>query len=188
MLSTQCFTGTSVCCQPNVSFNIGIVSYMKKQAGPSSAFLSSVKAVKDFVASPNESRAVAFFSSETSSSIVQAYIDSGDLVRLDVQLGHTTESKLAAQLNFQINTVVVFHPKNLVTSFEEGYSILHDLEDNAATLADRYLEALRPLVGQMTKTNMLRAYRHRPLLVAYYEVLWDQEHIQSELYTFTISV
>ena len=59
---------------------------------------------------------------------------------------------------------------------------------NAATLADRYLEALRPLVGQMTKTNMLRAYRHRPLLVAYYEVLWDQEHIQSELYTFTISV
>ena len=154
---------------------------MKKQAGPSSTYLSSAKAIKEFMDSPNESRAVAFFSSETSSSVVQAYIDSGNLVRLDVQLGHTTESKLAAQLKFQINTVVIFHPKNLVTSYEEGYSILLDLEDDAGTLAERYMDALRPLVGQMTKTNMLRAYRHRPLLVAYYEVLWDQEHIKSKL-------
>ena len=155
---------------------------MKKQAGPSSTYLSSAKEIREFIATPNESRAVAFFSSETPSSIVQAYIDSGNLVRLDVRLGHTTESKLAAELKFQINTVVVYHPKNLVTSYEEGYSILLDLGDNAETLAERYMDALRPLVGQMTKTNMLRAYRHRPLLVAYYEVLWDQEHIKSKFH------
>ena len=42
-------------------FNIGIVSYMKKQAGPSSTYLSSAKAIKDFIASSDENRAVAFF-------------------------------------------------------------------------------------------------------------------------------
>ena len=153
---------------------------MEKQAGPSSTFLSSADAVREFISVLDEPRAVAFFSSESSSSLVGAYADSGDLVRLDVKLGHTTDSKIATELSYPLDAVVVFHPRNVVTSYEEGYSILHDLEADSKQLAERYMDALRPLVGQMTKTNMLRAYRHRPLLIAYYEVNWDKEHIQGK--------
>ena len=171
------------CSVYNVSYLLtpGMVQYMEKQAGPSSTYLSSAKDVQAFISSPKESRAVAFFSSETSSSLVQAYIDSGDLVRMDVKLGHTTDKKIAAELKFQVDTVVFYHPQHLVTKYEEGYAIMRDLEDDSKTLSDRYLDALRPLVGQMTKINMLRAYRRRPLLVAYYEVNWDKEHRESEI-------
>ena len=151
---------------------------MQKQAGPSSTFLSSKEAVKEFYSSPDEARAVAFFSAETDPALIEAYSESGNLVRLDLKLGHTTDAKIAASLSFPLETIVVFHPRNVVTKFEEGYSIIKDLEVDSKKLSQRYLDALRPLVGQMTKTNMLRAYRHRPLLIAYYEVSWDKEHLQ----------
>ena len=57
--------------------------------------------------------------------------------------------------------------------------MISSLTANATALSELYLAHARPLVGQMTKQNFDRVYRHRPMLVAYYEIDWE-ENIKSE--------
>ena len=151
---------------------------MKKQAGPSSLFLESLSAVKSFSQSNTEPRGVGFFSSETSAEALKTFIKSGDESRLDLKLGHTTDPSIAEQLSFPLNSVVVFHPRNTVSKYEAGFTIIHNVDEGETpqSLASSYQEAIRPLVGQMTTDNHLRAYKYRPLLVAFYEVNWDFEN------------
>ena len=67
----------------------------------------------------------------------------------------------------------------LVSKYESGHSVISSLTANATALSELYLAHARPLVGQMTKQNFDRVYRHRPMLVAYYEIDWE-ENIKSE--------
>ena len=151
---------------------------MKKQAGPSSTFLESIEAVRAFARSSTETRGVGFFSSETSADALKTYTKSGNLARMDLKLGHTTDPAIAEQLSFPLNSVVVFHPRNVVTKYEAGYTVVPNVDEGetAESLLAAYQDASRPLVGQMTRDNHMRAYKYRPLVVAYYEVNWDREH------------
>ena len=67
---------------------IGIVNYMKRQAGPSSTPLETVEDVKKFIKSPNEPRVVAYFTESTDVKLVDAFVESGNLLRMDTKLGH----------------------------------------------------------------------------------------------------
>jgi protein disulfide-isomerase A4 len=164
----------------------GIVEYMIKQAGPSSVFIEDVAAVRKFVQSSTtgEPKGFGFFSSETSASALKTFLESGNLARLDLKLGHTTDPSIAQQLLFPINSVVVFHPHDLVTKYEAGFTVIHDVDEGETpeSLMAAYQNAMRPLVGQMTLDNHMRAYKHRPLLVAYYDVNWDWDNKKDTLH------
>ena len=88
----------------------GIVEYMRRQAGPSSTPLASVAEVRGFVNS-RETRVVGFFSGDTSSHLLDEFKESGNLVREDVRLGHTTDRQVAKGMGFPEDSVVVFYPK-----------------------------------------------------------------------------
>lgn len=160
----------------SVFFVVGIVHFMRNEAGPSSHYLSNLMEFKRFKKSHSEPIAVGFFSESISSSVVESFVESGNYVRQDLKLAHTTDASIAKELNFPLEAILVFHQQHLVSKFEAGYSVIHDVEgDDGEELSKRYFPALRPLVGQMTKANMLKVYQQRPLLVAYYEVNWDKE-------------
>ena len=63
-------------------------------------------------------------------------------------------------------------PSNLVSRYEDGYSVITDLPKKSEKLEELLLANARPLVGEFTKANQLRVYTHRPLLVAYFDVNW----------------
>ena len=88
----------------------GIVEYMRRQAGPSSTPLASVAEVRGFVNS-RETRVVGFFSGDTSSHLLDEFKESGNLVREDVRLGHTTDRQVAKGMGFPEDSAVVFYPK-----------------------------------------------------------------------------
>ena len=151
----------------------GIVEYMQRQAGPSSVFMDSVEEVKRFI-SAEETRGVGFFSAETNGLLVDAFIESGNFGRDLIRLGHVTNGDVAMDMGFPLNSVVIFHPRHLVTRYESGRTIFRDLSSNATAMSEMYATA-HPLVGQVTKGNMKKVYAHRPLLVAYFEVNWNRE-------------
>lgn len=83
---------------------------MRRQAGPSSILLQSVKEAQDF-ATAEETRAIGFFSSDTDSEFIQRFLESGNHVRMDMLLGHTTDPTIAEEMGFPLDSVVVFHPR-----------------------------------------------------------------------------
>ena len=154
---------------------------MRNEAGPSSHHLTSLVEVKQFKKSRSKPLAIGFFSESTSNAVVEAFIESGNYVRQDLKLAHITDASIASELQFPVEAIVVFHQPFLVSKFEAGYSVIHDIEgDDGEELSKRFFPALRPLVGQMTKANMFKLYNQRPLLVAYYDVKWDRESYASK--------
>ena len=149
---------------------------MRNEIGPSSHRLNSLIEVKQFKKPRSEPVAIGFFSESTNNAMVESFIESGNYLRQDIKLAHTTDASIAKELQFLLNSIVVFHQEYLVSKFEVGYNVIQDLEsDDGEELSKRFYPALRPLVGQMTKANMLKLYPQRPLLIAYYDVNWDRE-------------
>ena len=84
---------------------------MKKQVGPPSQLLSSVAETKAFARSNTEIRAIGFFSKSTKPELLERYMETGNRVRMDMELGHTTDEAVAKEMGFKTNTIVVFHPR-----------------------------------------------------------------------------
>ena len=82
---------------------------MKRQAGPSSTLLQSAEEVKKFSKSPTEPRVVAFFSESTNSKLVEAFMEAGNLLRMDMKLGHCTDVAVAMEMGQKVDTVVVYY-------------------------------------------------------------------------------
>ena len=71
-------------------------------------------------------------------------------------------------------------PRRLVSAYESGHSLLASLPRDSEGMAQRFYARGSPLVGWMTKENMLTLHSHRPMLVAYYDVSWEQDDIKSK--------
>ena len=71
-------------------------------------------------------------------------------------------------------------PSHLVSEYESGFSVITDPPANATELRQLYLDHARPLVGHMTKRNYDSVYKHRPLLLAYYEVDWSVDGFKGQ--------
>jgi hypothetical protein len=82
---------------------------MKHQSGPSSTPLQSAEEVKKFSKSPTEPRVIAFFSEATNSKLVEAFMEAGNLLRLDMKLGHCSDPAVAMEMGQKVDTVVVYY-------------------------------------------------------------------------------
>ena len=88
---------------------------MKRQAGPPSQLLTTVQDAKAFSHSSNETRAIGFFTDSTSSNVLELYMESGNEIRMDMELGHCTDPSIAQDMGFRPDTVVVFHPRYVLS-------------------------------------------------------------------------
>ena len=84
---------------------------MKRQAGPSSKPLTSVQDVKKFSKSSTETRVIGFFSSKSSSKVIDSFIESGNKLRVEMELGHCTDEQVAKELGYQVDTAVIYYPR-----------------------------------------------------------------------------
>ena len=92
---------------------------------------------------------------------------------------HGLSSVSSLSLNLSLASSF-YLPSHLVTEFEKGFSVIYSPPANATELRQLYLEHARPLVGEMTQQNYDTSYRHRPLLLAYYEVDWSRDGFKGE--------
>jgi protein disulfide isomerase len=159
----------------------GIVEYMRRQAGPSSILLERTEDVKKFI-NKREISVVAYFEEDPDPAVLGEVLESGNLVRTDMVVGHTLQVGVAREMGQEPGTIVVYHPVHLVSQYEDGYSVITSPPANTTELRRLYLEHARPLVGQMTQQNYDTVYRHRPLLLAYLEVDWSRDGVKAIQY------
>jgi thiol-disulfide isomerase/thioredoxin len=156
----------------------GLVEYMRQQAGPSSIPLEQTADVKKFI-NRRAISVVGYFHEDTDSVLLREFRESGNLVRTEMELGHTHQRGVAQGMDQEPDTIVVYHPVHLVSPWEKGLSVISSPSD-ASQLRQLYLEHARPIVGQMTTGNRDNLYSHRPLLVAYYDVDWSSDGFKGQ--------
>jgi len=152
---------------------IEMLEYMLAQNGPSTRQLADKAEYLSFVTAP-VARAVMFLSNENS-LLFKTYTEAGQLIREDIKLAHCYD--LSFDDNAVSNSIIVYHPRHLVSPYEKAYTIITNtsqFEEDEKTLADQILKATRPLVGEMSLQNSRRVYRLRPLLIAFYQVDWKE--------------
>jgi protein disulfide isomerase len=159
----------------------GIVEYMKQQSGPSSIPLEQTADVKKFI-NRRAISVVGYFHEDTDSVLLREFRESGNLVRTEMELGHTHQRGVAQGMDQEPDTIVVYHPVHLVSPWEKGLSVISSPPSDASQLRQLYLEHARPIVGQMTTGNRDNLYSHRPLLVAYYDVDWSSDGFKATQY------
>jgi hypothetical protein len=159
----------------------GLVEYMRQQAGPSSIPLEQTADVKKFI-NRRAISVVGYFHEDTDSVLLREFRESGNLVRTEMELGHTHQRGVAQGMDQEPDTIVVYHPVHLVSPWEKGLSVISSPPSDASQLRQLYLEHARPIVGQMTTGNRDNLYSHRPLLVAYYDVDWSSDGFKATQY------
>ena len=61
-----------------------------------------------------------------------------------------------------------------MSKYEKSHSIISSLPEDVEDVALLLRKHVNPLVGEMTQENLL-LFSERPLLVAYYDVSWEQD-------------
>ncbi|XP_038077413.1 protein disulfide-isomerase A4-like [Patiria miniata] len=153
----------------------GILEYMRKQAGDSSEHLASPKALKQFVEFQEDISIVGFFKTEEE-DLYKTYLEAGNDLREDYRFGHTFDHQLMANYKVNPNSIVIFMPERFQSKYEPKRHVFDKAGASAAEIQSFYSDNDLPLVGHMTKENMDKRYKDRPLIVAYYDVDWSFEH------------
>ena len=130
----------------------GIVSYMRKQVGPSSAVLDDAAAVADFI-SETDPTAVYFYSSK-GSSFPNWQAVAAQMREAPVKFGETTSEAARAEFGVEgdKNTVVLFRPTRHVSKLDEPTATLAG-KFSQEELKDWVKGNALPLVAEMTADN-----------------------------------
>ncbi|XP_073714233.1 protein disulfide isomerase family A, member 8 [Misgurnus anguillicaudatus] len=144
----------------------GIVSYMKKQAGPDSVTLHSEYDLENFINNFDAS-VVGFFSGSDSSQLAE-FLKGANLMRDSFRFAHTTDLELGRKYDVTSESVLLFRPPRLSSKFEE--SVVHHRGSLSITGLRRFIrDNIFGLCPHLTKENK-DALRKRDLLTAYYDL------------------
>uniref|UniRef100_A0A8C7LNR8 Protein disulfide-isomerase n=1 Tax=Oncorhynchus mykiss TaxID=8022 RepID=A0A8C7LNR8_ONCMY len=150
----------------------GIVSYMKKQAGPSSVPLHNERDLDAFV-NHFEASVVGFFSSADSSQMAE-FLKASSAMRDSHRFAHTADLSLVVPYNdvtilvsLLTSMVVLFRPPRLNSKFED--SLVKSEAVSIASLRQFIRDNVFGLCPHLTAENR-ENMRGRDLLVAYYDV------------------
>lgn len=144
----------------------GIVSYMKKQAGPSSVPLHNGRDLDAFVNNFDAS-VVGFFSGVDSSQMAE-FLKASSAMRDSHRFAHTTDLSLGLKHGVESDTVVLFRPPRLNSKFEDSL-VKSDEAVSTASLRQFIRDNVFGLCPHLTAENR-ENMRGRDLLVAYYDV------------------
>uniref|UniRef100_A0A4W4GCZ6 Protein disulfide-isomerase n=1 Tax=Electrophorus electricus TaxID=8005 RepID=A0A4W4GCZ6_ELEEL len=144
----------------------GIVSYMKKQAGPSSVPLHS-EAEVDYFINSFEASIVGFFSGADSLQLVE-FLKASDALRDSYRFAHATDLGTGLKHSVDEECVLLFRPPHLNSKFEE--SVLKFSEPvSTSSVLDFIRDNIFGLCPHLNSENK-DSLRTRDLLTAYYDV------------------
>ncbi|KAM4540146.1 protein disulfide-isomerase A3-like [Odontesthes bonariensis] len=148
----------------------GIYQYMKKQTGPDSVHLKTKEDLQTFVNNYDAS-IVGLFSGADSSRLAEFRMAAG-LLREQFRFAHVTDLQIAEEHSVDSESVLLFRPPRLASSFEDRVVVFKDYL-TISSLRRFIRDHIYGLCPHMTMENRDRL-RVRDLMTAYYDL--DYHH------------
>lgn len=95
---------------------------MRKQVGPSSRLLSSLKAVRDFMKDKDDVAIIGFFDNEQD-KLLEQYLEANNDVREDYAFGHTFDPAAKKHYDIKKSSIVLFQPARFQSKYEPKHFI-----------------------------------------------------------------
>ncbi|XP_053484678.1 protein disulfide isomerase family A, member 7 isoform X2 [Ictalurus furcatus] len=144
----------------------GIVSYMKKQAGPSSIALHSEAELDAFI-NGFDASVVGFFSGSDHLELA-AFLKASSALRDSYRFAHTTDLGIGLKYGVDRECVLLFRPPHMSNVFEDSVLKFSD-SVSTSTLRTFLMDNIFGLCPHLTSENR-DSLRSRDLLTAYYDV------------------
>ena len=141
----------------------GIVSTMRKQAGPSSKEVTDVETMEK-VLGGYDAILVGYFSSE--SDLKTEFLRSADSLRGKYRFAHTTNEAVMDAQGHK-DEIVLYRPNRLKSKFEES-KFVYSGSASRSSIEKFVEENIHGLVGHMTPDNQ-DSFK-KPLVIAYFNV------------------
>merc|ERR1711953_153266 len=147
----------------------GIISFMKKNAGPSSVELKDDEHLEKKLASAEEVVVVGFFAGND--NLKSSFLKAADKTRNDFSFAHTTDEAVMEKRGHK-DAVVIFRPKHMHAKFEDASVVLSEGDASVDDIVSFVKKNEAGLVGQIKPTTD-ENYK-RPLVIVYYQVDWKK--------------
>lgn len=142
----------------------GIVSYMKKQAGPSSKEMMDMESMKKKMDSSDLAMIAGFF--DKKEDLRTEFMNVANEYRERYTFLHTTSEEIITEMGHK-DEIVIFRPKHLHTKLEPSKVVYTGIPE--AFTIKKFIDAtVHGLVGHMTQDNSDQF--KKPLCVVYYGV------------------
>uniref|UniRef100_A0A8C4UUR6 Protein disulfide-isomerase n=2 Tax=Falco TaxID=8952 RepID=A0A8C4UUR6_FALTI len=149
----------------------GIVSHLKKQAGPASVALNSVAEFEKFIGDKDAS-VVGFFG-DASGDAYSEFMKAANNLRDNYRFAHTSEDQLVQKYEEDGEGIVLFRPPRLTNKFEDS-SIKYTEDKITSGKIKKFIqENIFGICPHMTEDNK-DLIQGKDLLVAYYDVDYEK--------------
>uniref|UniRef100_A0A8B9KD01 Protein disulfide-isomerase n=1 Tax=Astyanax mexicanus TaxID=7994 RepID=A0A8B9KD01_ASTMX len=149
----------------------GIVSHLKKQAGPASVELKTVADFEKFIGDRDAS-VVGFFA-DGGSAAQSEFLKSASALRESYRFAHTNLEDLLKKSDIDGEGVVLFRPPRLNNKFEESSVKFSEDKFTNAKIKRFIQDNIFGMCPHMTEDNKDHL-KGKDLLVAYYDVDYDK--------------
>lgn len=144
-----------------------IISYMKKNAGPSSVTLKDVDHLNKKLNDAEDVVIIGFFSEEN--DMFNNFMKVADQKRTDYNFAHSISGEINTAAGHN-DEIVVYRPKHLKSKFEEPKEVFSNKNGKTDEIKSFIDEKHIGLVGQMTPSK--EQFFKRPLVSVYYNIDW----------------
>ncbi|XP_062402861.1 protein disulfide-isomerase A3 [Sardina pilchardus] len=149
----------------------GIVSHLKKQAGPSSVVVQTQAEFDKFTADRDAS-VVGFFADGDSSAQAE-FLKTASALRESYRFAHTNNGDLLKKHGVDAEGVILFRPPHLANKFEDSSVVFSEEKFTNAKIKRFIQDSIFGMCPHMTDDNK-DLLRGKDLLVAYYEVDYEK--------------
>ncbi|XP_078097604.1 protein disulfide-isomerase A3 [Mustelus asterias] len=149
----------------------GIVSQLKKQAGPSSIEIKTAEDLENFINDVDAS-VVGFFAD--SASVPQAdFLKAANAMRENYRFAHTNTEELLEKYDIKSKGIILFRPPRLANKFESSTVQYTEEKFTNAKVKKFVLDNIFGICAHMTEDNKDQL-KGKDLLVAYYDVDYEK--------------
>uniref|UniRef100_A0AAQ6AQ43 protein disulfide-isomerase n=1 Tax=Amphiprion ocellaris TaxID=80972 RepID=A0AAQ6AQ43_AMPOC len=170
LVKVDCTANSNTCSKYGCNL-YGIVSFLKKQAGPASVELKEDAQLEKFIADQDAS-VVGFFADDKSTAQAE-FLKAASALRDNYRFAHTNSEALLQSQGIDGEGVILFRPPRLSNKFEDG-SVKFSEEKFTSNKVKRFIQDnIFGICPHMTDDNKDQL-RGKDLLVAYYDVDYDK--------------
>ncbi|XP_005989802.1 protein disulfide-isomerase A3 [Latimeria chalumnae] len=149
----------------------GIVSYLKKQAGPASVEIKTAKDLEKFL-SDRDASVVGFFEDGSSASQAE-FVKAANALREDYRFAFTNLAELLDKYSIEEEGILLFRPPRLANKFEDSTVKFTEATFTNSKIKKFIQENIFGICPHMTEDNKDQL-AGKDLLVAYYDVDYEK--------------
>ncbi|KAJ8340306.1 hypothetical protein SKAU_G00349390 [Synaphobranchus kaupii] len=149
----------------------GIVSHLKKQAGPASVEIKTMAEFEKYVG--NRDASVIGFFADGGSSAQQEFLKSANSLRESYRFAHTNAEELLKKHDIEGEGIVLFRPPRLSNKFEESSVRFSEDKTTSGKIKKFIQDNVFGMCAHMTEDNK-EQLKGKDLLVAYYDVDYEK--------------